>query len=133
MNLNRINADIQTAELNISDTGNPTNDEFLYDVAAYHIQQAIEKELKYILHNVYGADETTKRFGTHNISTLLIQVNEYDSNFISSHQDIVENADEITSWEASTRYGEDLVATKDKIKEAIEYAKNLLEEIKNNN
>ena len=60
MNLNRIKADILTAKNNLSPVGNPTNDEYLYDISAYHAQQAVEKILKYILHDIYGVDDTQK-------------------------------------------------------------------------
>ena len=50
MNINRIKADITTAKLNCYPVGNPSNDEFMYDISAYHTQQAVEKCLKYLLH-----------------------------------------------------------------------------------
>lgn len=129
MNINRIKADIITAENNCNNIINTKNDLFLYDVAAYHTQQAIEKELKYILHNIYGEDDTTRRFKTHNISTLLIMIDKYDKNFISQHTAIVDCSDEITNWEASSRYGEENIASKDRILEIITEAKELLTEI----
>ena len=129
MNINRIKADIITAKNNISPNINTDNDEYLYDIAAYHTQQAIEKEIKYLLHNFYGEDDTTKNFRTHNISTLLLMLNNYDPNFITSHKKLVDISDELTSWEASTRYGEDLVSTRKNINEAIILAENLLTEI----
>lgn len=129
MNINRIKTDITLAECGINPAINITNDEYLYDASAYHIQQAIEKSLKYILHNIYGEDDTTKKFKTHNISSLIIMLNSYDSDFINNHPDIVNIADEITKWEASSRYGESIVSTRNDIMEAIKYAKNLYDEI----
>lgn len=126
MNIHRIRADITTARNNLSHEGNPTNDEYLYDVAAYHAQQAVEKTLKYFLHNVYGVDDTSKQFKTHNISTLLIMINSHDANFISNHQKLADLSDEITSWEASTRYGENLVATKNTIIEVLDYCESII-------
>ena len=41
------------------------------DVASYLVQQAIEKSLKYLLHDVYGVDDTTRAFKIYNISRLL--------------------------------------------------------------
>ncbi len=52
--------DLAVAKNYNSAKGNPDNDEGLYDIAAYHAQQAIEKELKYILHDIYGADEAER-------------------------------------------------------------------------
>ena len=126
MNIQRIKADISTARNNLSPEGNPTNDEYLYDIAAYHAQQAVEKILKYILHNKYGLDDTTRQFKTHNISTLLIMVNAHEADFISKHQKLVDLSDEITSWEASTRYGENLVAAKDTIIDVLDYCDHVL-------
>lgn len=129
MNFKRINADIKMAEYGISPAINVTNDEYLYDLAAYHIQQAVEKELKYILHDIYGEDDTERRFKTHNISSLLIMINEYDQDFINNHKDIVDISDQLTSWEASSRYGENIVSTREDINKAINCAKGLEEEI----
>ena len=129
MKIQRIQADIKTAKNNISPQINNTNDEYLYDIAAYHTQQAIEKELKYLLHDIYGEDNTTKKFKTHNISSLLLMLNNYEPDFIKNHPDIVNISDELTNWEASTRYGENLVATRDSINNALTYADALLKEI----
>ncbi len=38
MNLKRAYADLAIAENLITPHGNPTNDEYLYDAAAYHVQ-----------------------------------------------------------------------------------------------
>lgn len=129
MNLNRIKADIQTAKNGISSAGNPTNDEYMYDISAYHAQQAVEKCLKYFLHEMYGADDTTKRFRTHNISSLLLMLDNYDKSFLDEHKELVEMSDEITSWEATTRYGEDIVATRATIEKALVLAEALVKEI----
>ena len=45
--LGRAEADISIARLLLSPSGNPTNDEMITDQAAYHVQQGIEKALKY--------------------------------------------------------------------------------------
>lgn len=127
MNLNRAKADIATAKMGID--ANPTNDEYLYDVAAYHAQQAIEKELKYLLHDVYGEDDSTKKFRTHNISQLLLMINQYDPDFAEKHSEIVDVSGELTNWEASTRYGQDLVSTREEIVHTFKLAEELLDEI----
>lgn len=36
MNIKRIKADLETAKKLTDASGNPTNDEYLYDIAAYH-------------------------------------------------------------------------------------------------
>lgn len=118
MTLNKVDADIKTAESNISAVGNPTNDEAMYDIAAYHVQQGIEKLLKILLSDVFGMDSTTKRFRTHSI-TMLISILEDDYDFIDIPDGIREKSITITDWEAQSRYGDDLVASRNEIVEAI--------------
>lgn len=130
MNINRVIADIEVAKRCCNSTNNPTNDEYFYDVAAYHIQQAIEKELKYILHDIYGMDDKTKSFKTHNIGTLLNFIDKYNENFRQNHQEVMRMARKITKWEASCRYGENIVATRKDIQYTISLADNLLRDIK---
>jgi len=45
--LKRARSDIQIAKTLLSPVGNPASDEMITDQAAYHIQQGIEKALKY--------------------------------------------------------------------------------------
>ena len=45
--LKRANVDIQIAKMLMSPLGNPSNDEMITHQAAYHIQQGMEKALKY--------------------------------------------------------------------------------------
>lgn len=126
MNINRIKADIKTAETLCSPVGNPTNDEYIYDLAAYHTQQAVEKCLKYYLHDVYGEDDTARSFKTHNISTLILMLNKY------GHQvsnELISMSDELTGWEASSRYGESLISTRENILKGINLAKGLYQDI----
>lgn len=126
MNINRISADIRTAETLCSSIGNPTNDEYIYDLAAYHTQQAVEKCLKYYLHNIYGEDDTTRAFKTHNISTLILMLNKYG---YQASNELISMSDELTGWEASSRYGESLISTRDSILKGIHLAKKLYQDI----
>ena len=128
MNIRRIMADIKTAENLISTNGNPTNDEYMYDLAAYHTQQAVEKCLKYYLHYIFGMDDTTKKFKTHNISTLLLLLTQYS---YTAPKELINMSDELTNWEASARYGEDLIGTKNNISKGIKIAKYLVSDIPN--
>lgn len=57
MLLDRADRDIYNAKLLISPSGNPSGDELLDDMAAYHVQQGIEKALKYTLNTICGLDE----------------------------------------------------------------------------
>lgn len=45
--LARAQADINIAKLLISPGENPNNDEMITDQAAYHVQQGLEKAMKY--------------------------------------------------------------------------------------
>lgn len=118
MRLERADADIQLAEKLISPTWNPTNDELLYDMAAYHTQQGIEKLLKYILHDIYGMDESIRKFRTHKIYDLIAILEEDYSYNVSDK--LMEMSIKITDWEAQSRYGDDIVATREDIAAAIQ-------------
>lgn len=118
MLLERADADIQAARLLLSSVGNPTNDERMTDLAAYHAQQAIEKLLKYVLHDGIGADNIAREFKTHNLFYLIDRI-ERESDFIVPDS-LKEMADEITDWEANSRYGESFVSEKNKIQSAVE-------------
>ena len=118
MLLERADADIQAAKLLLSPVGNPTNDERMTDLAAYHTQQAIEKILKYVLHDGMEMDNTAKEFKTHNLFFLIDWI-ERKSSF-TVPDSLKEIADEITDWEANSRYGESSVAEKDRIQSAID-------------
>lgn len=131
MNINRVIADIEISKRCCRSENNPTNDEYFYDAAAYHIQQAIEKELKYMLHNIYGMDDKPRSFRTHNISTLLLYLGRYNPEFVQNKcQNIIEISDVLTDWEASCRYGENIVSTRRDIEKAIIIAEDLLKDIK---
>ena len=129
MNIHRIHADIATAQFLNSPIGNPNNDEYIYDTAAYHIQQAIEKSIKYFLHDVYEVDDTSKRFRTHNLSDLILQLSLKDSSFIPNHQDLIDMVSEISDWEAGSRYNEDIVSTRTSISKALLIAEKLFSEV----
>ena len=121
--------DILAAKSLISPAVNITNDERFYDIAAYHVQQAIEKELKYILHDLNDADDTTKDFRTHNIVSLCKQVEKYG---ISLPDDIKDIAFEISEWEAVSRYKGGVINNVSQIKSAIGVYDNLVEFVSRN-
>lgn len=126
MNKKRIETDLKQAKYIINDT---ESNDFDIDLASYLIQQSIEKTLKYILHNIYNQDETTKKYRTHNINSLIIQLNKIDANFIDKHKDIVKISDKLTSWEANCRYSDENIATKEDVVNAYNYAKNFYNEL----
>lgn len=89
----RIYADISLSEYALSDIGNPTNDEAMYNLASYHAQQAIEKGLKFYLSAVYGEDENDRRFKIHDIDTLCYRLKsrygfEVDSRIIEMAEEL---------------------------------------------
>ena len=122
-----IYADMVLAKYGISPEGNPTNDEAIISEAAYHTQQAVEKYLKFYLRDVYGEDETQKRFRIHNISTLATRLADHGHQV---SQEIIDNADELSEWEANSRYGHSVVTTREKISEMLDLLDTLLEEVK---
>jgi HEPN domain-containing protein len=111
-----IKADIQIARYALSSSGNPTNDEALYNVAAYHTQQAIEKCLKFYLRDVYGENEDSRRFKTHDIMSLSHWLEDEHSHAVSMK--IKKIANDLTDWESNSRYGHSLVATRNEIEES---------------
>ncbi|MBR3107928.1 MAG: HEPN domain-containing protein [Clostridia bacterium] len=117
MYLNHADADITAACLLLSPVGNPTNDEYILDIAAYHVQQGIEKCLKYVLHDLSGADDSQKRFRTHNLLALIALTEEETAYIVP--QEIKNIAAMVTSWESSARYGSSPVAAKEQIASVI--------------
>lgn len=86
--------------------------------------------MMHILHNIYGMDDKLRSFRTHNISTLLLYLGRYNSDFVQNKcQSLIEMSDTLTSWEASCRYGEDIVSTRRDIEKAITIAEDMLTKI----
>ena len=108
-----ITADIAAVKYFLSAEGNPNNDEAMYNIAAYHAQQAIEKALKFYLREIFGEDENDRALKVHDIATLAgwLQL-EYNADIPS---EIIDRAEEITDWEANSRYGHSLVTTRESI------------------
>ena len=117
--LSRSESDIAIAKLLLSPEGNPTNDEMITDQAAYHVQQAIEKALKY----------KTEMLGiayrkTHNLVGL---ISDLEQNGFVVDDTLKSKAAEISGWEAASRYNDDFKAVKSEIESAIEIYENLKE------
>lgn len=127
MNISKTAPDIKVAESIIN---GENSDAYDYDAAGYHIQQAIEKSLKYYLSNVYGENENENRFRTHNIGTLLARCYEHGMTSDDFPEGLSSLADEITLWESGSRYGEETVSDVDDLKTALSYAKELYENVK---
>ncbi len=129
MLLSKADADIRVAELLISPQGNPTNDENIIDLAAFHVQQAIEKTLKHVLQTEAGISEGYKGYKTHDLVSLITMV-ENKTEFVVP--DALKNiASDVSSWEASSRYGGSYTGTLNEIRQAIDLFKELREEVEN--
>lgn len=127
MLLDNAEVDIKLAKYAVSPEGNPTNDELMLGAAAYHVQQAIEKVLKYILQTEAGMTESDKGYKTHNISMLIYLVDSKTT--FPVPEKLVEMSSLITDWEATTRYAGSSVGTRNNIIEAMDLYKELKTEI----
>ena len=99
------------------------DDELQYDALAYHVQQSIEKLMKYELESIgieYPFD--------HRVNILYELM---EKNNLNPPDWIWQNRVILNEYATSTRYGEDLVATKkeamDLLELAVEYYKNIQE------
>lgn len=109
--LARAQADIDIAKLLLSPEGNPGNDEMITDQAAYHVQQGIEKAMKYQT-EMMGIEYKK----THNLVGLIADLEK--NGFVVSDK-LKEKSFIISDWEASSRYKDDFCAVKKDIEEAI--------------
>ncbi len=87
MNLKKAMDDIIAAKLLLSSSGNPTNYEGLFDLAAYHIQQGIEKA---------EMEDAIRLF-----QELLTQINDLEEN---------KQEDDIELFEMDNLYGKSVAA-----------------------
>lgn len=127
MLLVKADADIRVAELLLSPQGNPTNDENIIDLAAFHVQQAIEKTLKHILQTEAGISEDYKGYKTHDLVSLITMI-ENKTEFVVPN-DLKSMASNISSWESSSRYGGSYKGTLNEIRQAIDLYKELKGEV----
>ena len=91
----------------------PRNDEAFVNIAAYHLQQAVEKSLKAFL-ECQGVTVPN----THDIYKLVKMCRDNGSRIVLTSW-IEEKADTITRWETDTRYNVDYCVEMEKIKEGI--------------
>ena len=93
-------ADLVLARQAICNYKENTNLKDMKNLASYHVQQAIEKMLKYCIYNNQG--NNVQELYTHNLD-ILIKV--HCSNLgIDVPKKIAKNAKEYTRWEAESRY-----------------------------
>ena len=134
LSIGLIKADIKTARNNISPFVNLSNDELMYNIAAYHAQQATEKCLKIMLSQYYGMDENDRRFKIHNIAGLIGMLDDFSSDdkpIPIEISDIIKlMSAEITSWESSSRYNDNIVVLRKNIKIVLAECKKMVADLK---
>ena len=109
--LKRARTDIQIAKTLLSPEGNPTNDEMITDQAAYHIQQGIEKALKYQT-EISGLPYKK----IHNLVGLITDV---EATGFTVSNELKSMAFQISDWEASSRYNDDFTVLKEDLLKAV--------------
>lgn len=119
--LARARADAEISKILLTDKGNPTHDEMITDQAAYHVQQAIEKALKY----------QTEMFGMeykkiHNLAGLIPPL---EAAGFPVSDELKSKAYIISNWEASSRYADDFFSVKSDIEDALRLYEELEAEI----
>ena len=87
------------------------------NIAAYHIQQATEKMIKY---QIYSSTSTVdnKKMYTHNIEALIAYAESFDRH-IEIPKYVRENSLVITDWEAGSRYDVGFTIRIDTLKKAV--------------
>ena len=117
--LRRSESDIAIARILLSPEGNPTNDEMITDQAAYHVQQGIEKALKY----------QTEMMGIpyRKIHNLVGLISDLEKNGYAVDSKLKAKAFVISDWEASSRYNDDFSVVREDIEDAI----SMYEDLKN--
>ena len=119
--LRRSESDVAIARILLSPEGNPTNDEMITDQAAYHVQQGIEKALKYQT-EIMGIPYRK----THNLIGL---ISDLENHGFDVNQELKAKASIISDWEASSRYNDDFSAVRTEIEDAIKLYEDLKEDI----
>jgi HEPN domain-containing protein len=114
----RARADLSVAKMIMA---SESADETQIDIAAYHVQQAIEKSLKFMLNN---AGRPHPR--THDIYVLSQQLEKYK--FVVPEW-ILQNADVLNEYDTRTRYGARLVASRAKVDDLLELTITLIDDL----
>ena len=116
--LNKSLADLKSARLVLED-----NDELLIPIGAYHLQQAIEKLLKFKI-NLKG-----KRYPpTHNLQKLLDDCDLYS---IGYPDWIKENISTLNEWATRTRYDDSLDISLTTVQNILSKTEELFREVEN--
>ena len=101
-------------------------DENIVNMASYHLEQAVEKAIKFVLEN-NGYDYPK----SHNIESLISFAQTNDIHLYLNDY-IVDHAEMFSSWEAKTRYVLDYLVDIKKLETAIGQVKEFLDNISEN-
>ena len=96
-------------------------DELSYDIAAYHVQQAVEKSMKYVL------SQNKVVFKKQHDAAFLKE--QFEGNSIGLPEWFVPNMDTLDKFVTQARYGTDLVGARAKILELLGYVEEYIESI----
>ena len=99
-------------------------DELSLDIAAYHVQQAIEKSMKYVL------SQNKVEFKKQHDAVFLKE--QFEDNNIDLPVWFISNMDVLDKFVTQTRYGTDPVSARTKILELLDYAEKYIESIELN-
>lgn len=121
--MSRAEADLRTAMVVMQ-----SGDEYDLQVAAFHIQQCVEKILKVVIEEYgYSYTETGK------ISDLLQQLPKEQKVLSSATVNSIERDEALLSkWESATRYDDPYMASSNLVKELYDKVKLFFEEAKQN-
>ena len=113
--LDRAKADLQNVRLILS---HDSSDELFLDIAAYHIQQGVEKLVKFSL-----SANGVRPKPTHDILVLIEQLEMAGVEVLPW---LRENADTLNAYATKTRYGSNIVAVKTKITQLLGLAEEFM-------
>ena len=122
MNIIKTVPDLKIAGILLNDDASTPYD---HDMAGYHVQQAIEKCLKYYLSNIYHEDETLRQFRTHSIGTLIAKCYSHGMGNDDFPDGLIEMSEEITKWESGARYGQETVCNAEEVRKALGIAEKM--------
>ena len=89
------------------------------NVAAYHLQQAAEKLIKYQIYQSIGTNVSIKQMYTHDLSKL-IEYADAEGIYLVVPEYIAAHINSITDWEAGSRYSISFSVRIDSLKKCYE-------------
>ncbi len=98
------------------------------NVAAYHLQQAAEKLIKYQIYQSIGTNVSIKQMHTHDLSKL-IEYADAEGIYLVVPEYITAHINSITDWEAGSRYNISFSVRIDSLKKCYEVIDKWLKEV----